>query len=81
MAVADQSPAAVVRPFTSAVLRPLRMVPAQRKPMPAAMPWITRLMASCPAPSCSMDMTKSAEPRHTSIWVRIPAALPITSRS
>ncbi len=42
----SQMLAAVVRPWTSILSLILRMVPAPRNPMPAMMPWMTRLEAS-----------------------------------
>jgi hypothetical protein len=45
-----QSEAAVVRPL---MLKPSRMMtPAQRKPMPVTMPWITRVVSPVMAARC-----------------------------
>ncbi|MOA30056.1 hypothetical protein D3C78_1511060 [compost metagenome] len=83
MAAVIHSPAAVVRPFTWLVSWPLpfRMVPAPRKPIPATMPWITRLSACSSAPAILGASTNRAAPSDTSMWVRTPADLPLCSRS
>ena len=77
-------PAAVVRPLTWSTSSPLRsvlrIVPAPRKPTPAINPCNTRLRSAALPPACCATMTISAAPMDTSIWVRMPAALPWISR-
>lgn len=78
---------AEVNPFTSILFASSRVFskisPAPRKPMPVAIPWITRLNASGSAvwhPTWRGIITNTAEPTATKICVRKPAGFPFISR-
>ena len=83
IAEATQIDADVVRPRT--VKPSLTMTPAPRKPMPVTIPWMTRVTSPAPCVpalnSYCAAATSSAEPKHTSAYVRSPAARPWKLRS